>query len=107
MTTKLKYPSIAAIAEIVKALKPRIDDDCIEDEDTLPSIGLTIGYSLDGSWDYQSGDNSYSGGAYHHRYWGVVQIYRRSNSRELAKDIINQISEATYCADRDENGYQV
>jgi hypothetical protein len=94
--TKLKYPSIKSIAAIVKCLKKYIDDDCIQEDDDLPSIGITIGYSIDGSWDYQSGDNSYSGGAYFHKYWGVATIYRRSNSRDVAKDIINQLGELTW-----------
>lgn len=54
--SKFKYPSIKDISEIVKCLKKYIDDDCIQEDDDLPSIDLTIGYSIDGSWDYQSGD---------------------------------------------------
>lgn len=81
------------------SLKPHIADDyrATEDtEDTLPGMCVTFGVTWkDGefSWDYQTGDNSYTGGAYGHRNWAVVYLYRRSNSTELAKDAVEQIAE--------------
>ena len=93
---KLKYPSISELSSLIKAIKPSICDSYIQEGDSLASIKLTIGYSIDGSWDYQTGDNSYSGGAYFHSYWGIVDIYRRSNSRSLSKDLIEQLAELTW-----------
>lgn len=89
----LKLPTLSALTILITGIKRYIGDDCrASEEDTLPSIQLTVGADEKG-WDYQSGDNSYSGGAYFYRYWGVVSVYRRSNSRELARDILDQIKD--------------
>lgn len=85
---------------LLRLLKTDIDDDFrASDEDTLPSISVTIGFTpsdkdRDRSWGYQTGDNSFTGGAYGHQHWGVVSLYRRSNSRELARDLADQIAES-------------
>lgn len=64
------------------------------EEDDIPGIQLTVGTNADMSdWSYQTGDNSYTGGAYGYPYWGVVGVYRASNCRQLAQDIIDQIRE--------------
>jgi len=97
---RLKGLSIQVLSDLIKDLKRDIDDDYRPMgfdpswEDAPPGMTVTVGYTPeDGSWNYQTGDNSFSGGAYLHPYWGVVDIYRRSSSRELAKDIIDQIWE--------------
>lgn len=45
------------------------------------------------SWSYQTGDNSYTGGAYSHPHWAVISLYRKSNSTELANEIAEQLGE--------------
>lgn len=86
-------------ARLFKALKGDIDDDYRASEDEeIPGMCVTIGFTpeseeSDASWSYQTGDNSYTGGAYSHPHWAVVSLYRRSNSVELAKDCANQIAE--------------
>lgn len=84
------------------ALKKDIGDDyrASEDEDT-PSMCVTIGFTpasgdKDASWSYQTGDNSYTGGAYGHPHWAVVSLYRRSNSRNLAEECADQIAELAH-----------
>ena len=92
---KPKLPSINALAELVRHIKSRIEDDyrAFEDDDT-PGIQLTVGYDPeDSSWSYQTGDNSFMGSAYGFPHWAVVGVYRRSNSREVARDIQDQIYE--------------
>ena len=42
-------------------------------------------------WSYQTGDNSYSGGAYGYPHWAVVWIRPRSNCREIAQEAVDQI----------------
>jgi hypothetical protein len=95
-TTKpAKLPTIADLSALVKHVKKHIDNDCraFEDDDK-PGIQLTIGWSAEsGEWSYQTGDNSYTGGAYHYPHWAVVGVYRRSNSVELARDIQSQLFE--------------
>ena len=95
-TMKAKLPTIAAISSLLRSLKPQISDDyrCTDDpDDTLPGMLVTIGASPDGTWHYQTGDNSYSGGAYGHAYWGLVYLHRRTNSRDAAKGAIDEIAE--------------
>lgn len=87
---------------LFKSLKSQIADEyrCSDDpDDTTPGIQVTIGFTptsedKDCSWSYQTGDNSFTGGAYGHAHWAVINLYRRSNSRELAKDAANEIAES-------------
>lgn len=86
-------------AELFKALKRDISDDCRctnDPEDEMPGMLVTIGFTpatepRGHSWDYQTGDNSYSGGAYGHPHWAVAYLYLRSNSTALANDCVEQI----------------
>lgn len=88
--------------KLLKSLKHDIYDDyrasgC--DEDTFPSMCVTIGFTpsdsdTDYSWHYQTGDNSFSGGAYGHAHWAVISLSRRSNSKELANEAADQIAES-------------
>ncbi len=87
------------VTKLLRSLKQDIGDEYrASDDDTLPSMQVTIGATPqeDGSlkWNYQTGDNSYTGGAYGHPHWGVVSLYRRSNCAQLAKDCVDQIAEA-------------
>lgn len=93
---KLQTPTIEELACLIRAIKSDICDDYKEEEDDTPSICLTIGASYDESWDYQTGDNSYSGGAYGHPFWGVGYVTRDCNSRELAKEIIEDCRSQVY-----------
>lgn len=83
---------------MLKALKPDIGDDYrayeFDDEDNLPSMLVTVGAreTKDGiEWNYQTGDNSFTGGAYGFTDWGTAALYRRSNTKELATDIADQL----------------
>lgn len=80
------------------SLKKQIGTDTLietGDGDT-PGIEVTIGCTFDFadgeiSWSYQTGDNSYTGGAYGHPEWFTCSLMKRTNCRELANDIINEI----------------
>jgi hypothetical protein len=90
MSQTPKLPTIKELSDLIKSIKPDICDEYKEADDDLPSISLTCGMNHQGAWSYQTGDNSYTGGAYGYPYWAVVSIFRRSNSRELAKEIREQ-----------------
>lgn len=93
----MKAPTIKEISALIRAVKRIIQDDYRAfDDDETPGIQLTVGANIEGEWSYQTGDNSYTGAAYHYPYWGVVGVYRRSNSRALAKDIQDQILDQFY-----------
>ena len=82
------------IRALLISLKPTIDDSYrAHPEATLPSIAVTIGAKItpDGiCWSFQTGDNSYSGGAYFYHDWGTCDLYRRDNCTVLANDIVEQ-----------------
>ena len=85
------------IRSLLISLKPTIYDDYrAYPEATLPSIAVTVGAKPtdDGIvWGYQTGDNSYTGGAYGFHDWGICDLYRRDNSTTLASDIVEQFLE--------------
>lgn len=75
-------------AALLRLLKRDIADDyrCTDDpEDTTPGMLVTFGLSETGEWSYQTGDNSYTGGAYGLPYWGLAYLFRRSNCKRLAE----------------------
>lgn len=87
---------------LLKSLKPDIQDDFRADEfddSGVPSMCVTIGFTpeteeKDCSWGYQTGGNSYTGGAYDHRHWAVLTIHRRSNCKDLAIEAAEEIAES-------------
>ena len=98
---KPKLPSIRELSALVRHVSqqvPRVSDsdaaDYRMDEDSLPSIDLTIGWDPEtGDWSYQTGDNSFTGGAYGYPVWAVTSVYRRQDSRAVARDLIDQLCE--------------
>lgn len=99
--TEREYKRIErAVRALLIELKGTIGDDyraSDDPDDSTPGMQVTIGASVseDGSlsWSYQTGDNSFTGGAYGHPFWGVISLYRRSNCTDLAKEAIDQIGE--------------
>lgn len=95
---KTKYPTIKELAELVRAIKREISDEyrAFEDDDA-PGIQLTIGHDpATGDWSYQTGDNSYTGGAYHYPNWAITGVYRSTNSRDTARELINELVELNW-----------
>lgn len=88
-------------AELVALLIPDIHDDyraTDDPDDNEPGMCLTVGFTpetedRDYSWGYQTGDNSYTGGAYSHPHWAVVYLNRQSTPAEVAEEIVDQIGE--------------
>jgi len=92
----MKTPTIKELAAELTYATRHIDDDMIAMDDSAPSIDVTLacdetGYAL------QLGDNSFSGSAYGFRHWGVSGLYRNSNCRDLARDLIEQCRELAAC----------
>ena len=93
METKMNREAFKAeLATLVKLLIPTISDDyrIYGDEDDRPGIQITIGADENG-WLYQTGDNSYVGGAYSFRNWGVGGIYRDSDPADVAEWLISDL----------------
>lgn len=93
----MKLPTITELSALFRALKPTIADDyraSDDPDDNTPGICVTVGWSPEtGRWSYQTGDNSYTGGAYGHPVWAVVSLYRRTNTRDLARDVRNELAD--------------
>lgn len=85
------YPTLRDLTSLVKACKRML---ARYNRKEIPEMDLTVGWDSEtGDWSYQTGDNSFTGGAYGYPIWAVVTVYRRANSRELAKEIQDQLSE--------------
>ncbi len=83
------------LAALVRELRGQIGNDyrCTNDpEDNTPGMLVTIGADRK-SWAYQTGDNSYTGGAYGYSTWGLGYIYRDSNSYAVADAIISELTD--------------
>jgi hypothetical protein len=99
--TEATYRKLAReIRALLISLKPTIADDyraTDDPDDDKPGMAVTVGATVtDGgeiSWSYQTGDNSYSGGAYGHATWGVGYLYRRSNCAEVADSMVDEIAD--------------
>ena len=89
---KLKTPPIRQLQKTLTAYKNDIDDDYVGIDEDKPSIDVTLACD-DRGHALQTGDNSYMGAAYHYEYWAVGSLYRNSNCRELAQDLIEQCRE--------------
>lgn len=91
--------------ELLKSIKKSTDWKTLEadhknsldyDPDSAAYLDVTIGCTFDFSepaisWNYQTGDNSYTGGAYGHPEWFTASLTKRSNCKEIADDLINEI----------------
>lgn len=83
----------AEMVQLCTALIPDIDDDYRASEDPsddTPGMQVTIGADADG-WSYQTGDNSFTGGAYSYATWAVTSIYRDTDPRVWADDVVSQL----------------
>lgn len=99
-TDQMKTPTIKELKALLIHCKSFIDDDCRtsdDPDDSLPGMCVTIGWNPeDGSWNWQTGDNSYTGGAYGFPVWAVVYLYRRSSCVELARAAKDELLEQTW-----------
>jgi len=82
---------------LLRSLKADIHDDyraSDDPDDKLPGMCVTIACNDDAtSWSYQTGDNSFTGGAYGLPHWAIVYLYRRSNCKALAKEVCEQLAD--------------
>jgi len=82
------------VTDLLENLKPEICDDyraTDDPEDTEPGMQITIASNDGKDWVYQTGDNSYSGSCYHKRHWGVGYLYRDSDCKGVAAEMVDQV----------------
>jgi len=77
--------------------KSYIQEDCDCDYDCdceCQSNTLTVGLPANGNeWSYQTGDNSFTGGAYSFQYWAVVWFDKETTIEDLYSDLIEDIEQ--------------
>lgn len=79
---------------LIEAVRGDIKDDYRSEGCGEPSTDLTIGCDGDPTvWGYQTGDNSFTGGAYGYHTWAVVTVFRDSDPIVLASELINQLTD--------------
>ncbi len=82
---------------LITALIPEIQDDyraSDDPDDDQPGMMVTVATNDDVSeWSYQTGDNSYTGGAYGLPHWAIVYLYRDADPVECANDVARQWAE--------------
>lgn len=75
---------------LLKSLKRScLDPECRELEVTIGVTSTDEGLA----WNYQTGDNSFTGGAYGHPHWVTTYLTPRSNCRELSTDVMQELKE--------------
>ena len=83
---------IVDLVEYVKTtIQPEWDEYCGEEE--IQYKDLTIGMNEAGEWSFQTGDNSFTGGAYGYPHWAVVSITEDSDPEEVFQDICDQLAD--------------
>ncbi len=91
-----RLPDWGELEDLVKACQGEIGDEyraSEDEEDDQPGMQLTVGWDGKRSWSYQTGDNSFTGGAYSYPHWAVISVYRDSDAEDLASDIRDQLEE--------------
>jgi len=86
--------TIKEIRSLLISLKPGIQDEFRASDDTddnTPAMPVTIATTNGESWNFQTGDNSFTGGAYSFRHWHTLTLQRRSNCTELARECVNEL----------------
>ena len=82
---------------LIAALIPEIQDDyraTDDPDDNEPGMQVTIATDEKASeWGYQTGDNSYTGGAYSFPHWAVLYLSRDSDPKDIANEAADQIAE--------------
>ena len=93
-----KQPSAArmALRMLIRELIPSIRDEyraTDDPSDDIPAMQITISCNEDCTrWSYQTGDNSFTGSCYGDPYWGIGTIFRDSEPREVADELIEDLA---------------
>lgn len=89
--------TLPELIELLRILQANIGDEyraSDDPNDDTPAMQITISTNDNLThWSYQTGDNSYTGGCYCDRYWGVGALYRDGDCAKLADSLLNDLSE--------------
>ena len=108
---KTMFPKLKDVEKALKEIKKHeIDPDISELDVTLAWLDKEKNYNFESEafdpgydkkiasqdWVIQIGDNSFMGRAYFFEHWAIGVIGRRTNCRELAKDLIRELQDLYY-----------
>lgn len=68
------------------------------EDDDAPGMDVTVATTNGVDWNYQTGDNSFNGGAYGMRFWSVCYLFQDSNCQEMAAEIVEELEGAVEMA---------
>ena len=92
----LNAPSKEDVMELLTALVSELDLWDLEEMETqvtIASNGETCPITGSVEWGYQTGDNSFTGGAYGYKHWGIGYVEKDMDIEAVAMDMIAQIEE--------------
>ena len=94
-TTKPVLPEGKDLDKLVRHCQAEISDEYrASEDDDKPGIQLTVGWDGRKDWSFQTGNNSFTGGAYGYPHWAVVSVYRDDNPGSLVSELLDQLEEA-------------
>ena len=79
------------LTDLIEFLKT--DDFYSEYVNSEEGLQLTIGCNEDKEFNWQTGDNSFTGGAYLYPHWAVIYVTQDSDTWRLVQEIIEQLGE--------------
>lgn len=89
--------NISDLIQLIDHLKNDITDEMKDSDDESPYMQLTISVNNDcTTWSYQTGDNSCHGSCYGDPYWGVGYITKDQDSKNTAKDLIEDLADQIF-----------
>ena len=89
-------PFIEDWTKLIDSVRDDISPEFRAYHDEEPGIQLTVATNDKGDeWSYQTGDNSFTGGAYGLPHWAVIGVYADTVTADAIDDITNQLIELT------------
>lgn len=94
MSDEYKRLSSEVKEDIQEFLKTTWKEHLASIEEEQDSLDITFATNDDGDqWNYQTGDNSFTGGCYSLPHWAVGIIHSDTTPAELTTEIIDQLEE--------------
>lgn len=83
------------LLDVIKYAISTVDPDNFEgeDEDDIAYNDLTVGMNDSGEWSFQTGDNSFTGGAYGYAHWAVTSVFEDSDPEAVYQEIVEQLED--------------
>ena len=83
------------LLDVIRYAISTVDPDDFEGEheDDIAYNDLTVGMNDSGEWSFQTGDNSFTGGAYGYAHWAVVSVFEDSDPEEVFQEVVSQLED--------------